>query len=107
MRLILTAILLSSSVLQAEHLKKEPQLLTEAEVFELVVAREQAKEKKKADFKALLKSERAIEEYSFYKDGRRILHRRLQLPQKKSSTPVKPKLKKAKEVYIFFSSKDN
>lgn len=50
--------LLSFCLIQAESLKSQPELLTESEAFELVTKRE------KADFKELLKAEKAITEYS-------------------------------------------
>ncbi|MDQ8208782.1 hypothetical protein QEH52_14745 [Coraliomargarita sp. SDUM461003] len=62
-------------------MKFEPQLLTEGEAFKLVASQEKAKEKQKNDFNAVLKAEKAIEEYRFCKDGRRYLHRRVDSPK--------------------------
>lgn len=62
-------------------------LLSQREAAELVAAQEKSKEKQKADFKALLKSADAIDESSFYKDGRRVLHRRIKASRKPKKRP--------------------
>lgn len=98
MRLLLTALLLSSCLLEAKSVKPEPQLLTETEASELVASQEKAKAKQKANFKAFLKSAKAIEEHSFYKDGRRILHRRVKSSKKSRVAPVEAKKEDVQEL---------
>ena len=86
MRLLIIYLLFSLGVLNAQDEQSVLQLITDSEAVKLVASQEKAKERQKADFKAFLKSAKAIEEHSYYKDGRRILHRRVEPPKEKRLT---------------------
>lgn len=67
----------------------ESQLLSGDEAMAIVSSQEEAANIKASEFRLQLKRVRSISEYSFYKEGNRVLHRRVESPQnQEQSTTV-------------------